>query len=148
TLLFGEELEACDGFAPDEVFVHDLVDVGLGDVAVPDALGIDHHAAAVLAVVQAPRLVGANLLVQPARPQRLLELLQQVRRTLAGAVAPRAVGGPLVETDEQVLLERRRHHSSSRILRNACGSERSASSTASAWPRNPAAAESARISVR
>ena len=44
----------------------DLVDVGFGDVAVPDGFGIDDYVGAVLALVEASGLVGADAAFESA----------------------------------------------------------------------------------
>src|SRR5712691_6088357 len=67
--------QALDRLAADEVLLDDLVDVLQGNPAVPDALGVDDHRAAPLAVVQAACLVGADVRAQPARFQCGLECL-------------------------------------------------------------------------
>ena len=50
--------------------LHDLVDVREGDVPVPDSLRVDDDGAAVLAVVEAAGLVGADGGVEAARAGR------------------------------------------------------------------------------
>src|SRR5256712_2797984 len=110
-------------------------------MAVPDGVRVDDHRAAVLAVVEATRLVRADLLVEPAGSQRRLELLQQLRRALARAVTLLGLRRPLVEADEDVLAKRGRHQlsSSSSARRNEAASARLGSSAASARPRTAGA---------
>src|SRR5512144_335812 len=62
--LVGQQ-QAGDDLATDQVLVDDLGDVGLGDLAVPDLLGVDHEGHAALALIEAPRVVGANDLGEP-----------------------------------------------------------------------------------
>ena len=74
----------------------DFVDVGLGDAAVPDVLGIDHDGRALLALIETAGLVGADAPVDAALGERLLEgLLQRFRsgRIAAAARRGRARGG-------------------------------------------------------
>src|SRR4051812_38998559 len=54
-------LQALDDASVAQMLLDDLVDVGLVDIGVPDTLGIDHHAGAFLAAVEAARLVDAHL---------------------------------------------------------------------------------------
>src|SRR5262249_35408398 len=68
-LVFLVESQSLDRLAADEVPLDDLVDVGDGDVAVPDAFRVDDHRAAERAVVEAAGLVGADLAVEAARPE-------------------------------------------------------------------------------
>src|SRR5260370_629493 len=151
---FLEELQSRYRLAADQVPFDVLVHVGFGDVDVPDALGIDDNAAASRAVVEAAGLVGADLLVEPARAQRFLELLQDPRRSLARAVALGIVGVALVEADEEVLLERRRHQASSSASAPArrpgpdAPRARARNREGSAPPRPASAAASASSSAR
>src|SRR5438552_18809209 len=94
------------------MLLDDLVHVLLGDAAVPDALRVDDDGTPQRAVVQAARLVGADFAVQPARPQRVLELFQQRGTALRTAVPLGIPRLALVEADEDVLLEGRRHQDS------------------------------------
>src|SRR2546425_2404679 len=133
-----------------QVLLHDLLHVRLGDVAVRDGVRVDDHRAAVLAVVEAARLVRADLLIEPAGSQRRLELLQQLRRALARAVTLLGLRRPLVEADEDVFAKRRRHQlsSSPSARRNEVASARLGSSAASARPRTAGANDSASTRMR
>src|SRR6266478_6744548 len=119
-------------------------------MAVPDGVRIDDHRAAVLAVVEATRLVCADLLIEPSGSQRRLELLQQLRRALARAVTLLRLRRPLVEADEDVLAKRGRHQlsSSPSARRNEVASARLGSSAASARPRTAGANDSASTRMR
>ena len=46
--------------ASEDVGVDDFVDVGFGDVSVPDGVGIDDDVGAVLALIKASGLVGTD----------------------------------------------------------------------------------------
>src|SRR5437868_13004887 len=133
-----------------QVLLHDLLHVRLGDVAVPDGVRVDDHRAAVLAVVEATRLVRADLLIEPAGPQRRLELLQQLRRPLARAVTLLGLRRPLVEADEDVLAKRRRHQlsSSASARRNVVASARPGSSAASTRPRTRSEEQTSKLQSR
>src|SRR5207244_3159624 len=134
--------------AADEMLLDDLVHVLLGDAAVPHALRVDHNGAPQRTVVQAPRLVGADFAVQPARPQRVLELLEQRRASFRSAVPLGMSRLALVEADEDVLLEGRRHQGSpvASAARKAAASWMDSSRNASARP--PGGGESASTRVR
>src|SRR2546428_12273011 len=126
--------------ASNQMLLDDLPHVRLGDVAVPDGVRVADHRAAVLAVVEATRLVRADLLIEPAGSQRRLELLQQLRRALARAVTFLGLQRPLVEADEDVFAKRRRHQlsSSPSARRNEVASARLPARPASAPPRTAA----------
>jgi len=65
--------QTLDGFAADDVRVDDFVDVGFGDVAIPDSIGINNQVRAVLALIEAAGLVGADFALEAALRQFLLE---------------------------------------------------------------------------
>src|SRR3989475_12173899 len=136
--------------ASNQILIVDLLHGRPGDVAVPDGVRVDDHRAAVLAVVEATRLVRADLLIEPAGSQRRLELLQQLRRALARAVTLLGLRRPLVEADEDVLAKRRRHQlsSSPSARRNEVASARLGSSAASARPRTAGVNDSASTRMR
>jgi hypothetical protein len=67
------QAKALDRPSVDEVFLNDLVDVLQLNKAVPDGFGIDDNGGTVLALVQAPSLVGTNLVLQPGLLQCVLE---------------------------------------------------------------------------
>src|SRR2546427_8757657 len=136
--------------ASNQMLLDDSLHVRLGDVAVADGFRVDDHRAAVLAVVEATRLVRADLLIEPAGSQRRLELLQQLRRALARAVTFLGLRRPLVEADEDVFAKRRRHQlsSSPSARRNEVASARLGSSAASARPRTAGGEGSPRTQQR
>src|SRR2546429_562504 len=67
------QAEALDGLAAEDVRVDNLVDVGFGDMSVPDCIRIDHKVGAVFALIEAPGLVRAHSALQSALGQLLLE---------------------------------------------------------------------------
>ena len=71
-----------------QMAIDNLVDIGGGDPAVPDAVRIDHHRRAVLALVETARLVGADAAVQAVFGQRLLEGLLQALVCRPGRTIP------------------------------------------------------------
>ena len=92
-------------FPANDVRVDYLVDVGFGDVAVPDSLRIDDHCWTVLALVETARLVGAHSAFQPKLRQLLLEEFLQSSlggRITASSGMPR---GTLVSADKNMLFK-------------------------------------------
>ena len=69
---FGQH-EALYRFAPDDVGVDDFVDVGFGDVSVPDGIGIDDDVWTVLALIEAAGLIGTHFAFEAAHGQFLFE---------------------------------------------------------------------------
>jgi hypothetical protein len=94
--------QALHELAADDVLLDDLLDVGLGDVAVPDLLGVDDHRHAVLALVEAARVVGAHDLAEATLAERHLEGVADLHAALALAAAARRVGRALVDADEDM----------------------------------------------
>lgn len=83
----------------------DLVDVFEVDGAVPDGFGIDHDDWAVLALVEAGGLVGADLVFQAGVLQGFLQGGFELFAVLAAAAWARGVFVALVVADEEVVLE-------------------------------------------
>jgi hypothetical protein len=65
--------ETLDRFAADDVRLDNLIDIGFSDMPVPDSFGIDHQVWAVLALIEASRLVRANFAFETTFGQLLLE---------------------------------------------------------------------------
>lgn len=65
--------KALHGAAMDEVLGDDLFDVFKVNEAIPDGLGIDHDDGAVLALVEAAGLVGADEVLEASILDRVLE---------------------------------------------------------------------------
>lgn len=99
--------EPLDRLAAKDVGFDDLVDIGSGDPAVPDGVGIDHDVRAVLALVEAPRLVRADFVLKTQGGKLLLE--GQLQLGLAGRVAAAAgmAFRTLIAANEDVSLELR-----------------------------------------
>jgi N-acyl-D-amino-acid deacylase len=95
-----------DGLAAPEMPVADLLEVREGDARVPDVVGLHGHRDTPAAVLQAARAVHDDPLVEPARLDHSLQLLEQrfgsFRR--AGAFGARRVAK--VEAHENVSLRR------------------------------------------
>ena len=62
-----------DRFPANNVRFDDLVNVGFGDIAVPDGFWINHNIRPVLALIEAARLVGPYSAFEPAFGQFLFE---------------------------------------------------------------------------
>jgi hypothetical protein len=97
--------QALDWFAANDVRVDDLFYVGLGDVSVPDGVGIDDEVRAVLALIETARLVGPHFALEAALRELLLEYFLQF--CLAGGIAAASgiLGRPLVAAYENVFFE-------------------------------------------
>src|SRR6185436_13353849 len=98
--------EPFDDAAVLEMFLDDLVDVGLVDVGVPDRFRVDDDAGAFLAAVEAARLVDADLafageteLLHP-----FLGVVAHRRRALAVAAGPVRARVTLIAAKENVLV--------------------------------------------
>lgn len=89
----------------DDMRVDDLVNIGFGDVAVPDGLGIYHDVWSVLALIEAAGLIGADSALQATLGEFLLEKFLQAG--LGGGIAASAgmARRALVSAYEDVVLE-------------------------------------------
>ena len=89
----------------EKVFVDNLIDIGRIDIAIPDALWVDHHDRAFVTSIKASRTINSNL----AGPVFLqgLDSIFCVRLQVARTTV-RATGGPiftLVNAEKNVFLE-------------------------------------------
>ncbi len=99
------QLESFYWFATDDVRIDDFVHVVFGHMSIPDGVRVDDNIRAVLALVEAAGLVGADFAFQAAFSQLLFEELLQAG--LGGGIAapawvPRRA---LITTDKDVLIE-------------------------------------------
>ena len=101
---FGEP-ETLDGATVEDVLGDDLVYVVEIDEAVPDGLGVDDDRRAVLALVEAAGLVGANGVFETGIFESFLEGVFEL--FAAAGTATRTGGGvvALVGADEDVVVE-------------------------------------------
>ncbi len=67
------EAQPLDRYAVEDVRLYDLFHIGLGDVPIPDCVGIDHDIRPVLALVEASSLIGAYFAFQSMLGEFLLE---------------------------------------------------------------------------
>ena len=99
--------QAADDLTVDNMAFHNLRHVGLRLHAVPDALGVDHHAGPLRAMVQTAGFVRTNDILQIQALGFRLEPSVQSFRSQFRTTAPRIVRAALVDTDENMALERR-----------------------------------------
>jgi hypothetical protein len=99
------QAESFDWLTCDDVGVDDLVDVGFGNVSVPDGVGVDDDVRAVLALIEASGLVGADAAFQSTLGEFLLEKF--LEPGFGGGIATSAgmACGALVSADEDVFFE-------------------------------------------
>ena len=97
--------ESLDRLPVNDVRFDDLVDIGVGDVSIPDGLGVDHNRRPVLALIEAAGLVRADSSLQSALGELLLECSLQVGFSGGIAASPRIARWTLVPADEDVLFE-------------------------------------------
>lgn len=112
------EAQPLHGTAMDEVLVDDFFYIFQMNEAVPDSFGIDHHRRAMLALIETPRLVGPNQMLETRVLNcifeggfELLASVRQATRAGRGFVA-------LICTDKDVMLEFR--HSGFLFLVSFC----------------------------
>ena len=74
---FGE-LKPLHGLSPDYVRLDDFIHIGFCDVPIPDRVRIDYDVWSMLALIEAARLIGANLAFQAALGKLLFEHLLQL----------------------------------------------------------------------
>jgi hypothetical protein len=70
---FVGETKAFDWLAADDVRIDDFVDIGFGDEAIPDGLRVDDEIRAVLALIKASGLIGADAAFESTLGKFLLE---------------------------------------------------------------------------
>ena len=99
--------QAGDDFAIEDMPFHDFRDVGVRFDAVPDAFGIDDDAGPLRAMVQTAGFVRADDVFQVQTLGFSLEAGVKAFRTQFRAAAPGIVRAALVDTDEDMALERR-----------------------------------------
>ena len=81
----GDQTEALDRLAVDQMLLNDGRGIFSLDVSVPDGFRIDNDYRTVFALVEAPRLVDADSAPQPRCARELLELSEQFAFTVVGA---------------------------------------------------------------
>ena len=99
--------QAGHDLAVDDMPFHDFRDVGVRFDAVPHAFGIDDDAGPLRTMIQAAGLVRPHDVLQVQALGFRLEAGVQGLRAQFRAAAPRILRGALVDTDEDMALERR-----------------------------------------
>jgi len=99
------QAEALDRLAAEDVGLDNLVDVGLGDVAVPDCVRVDDDVRAVLALIEAARMIGADFAFEAALGEFLLEEFLQIGFRGGIAASTRMARRALVAADENMFFE-------------------------------------------
>jgi hypothetical protein len=102
--------------APDEVRLHNLIQVFLADPAVPHRFRIDHHVRPVLTLVKTPALVRAYSSFQPAFRQLCLQCLLKLRLSCGIATPARAGSVAHIRTYEDVSFKLRHGFQSTQLL--------------------------------
>ena len=97
------DAEALDGAAVHQVLFHDLSCVFRLDAAIPDRLRVDDDGGAVLALVEAERLVDAHA-GEAGSLGELLELGEYFALSIGGAGGAGSSLGANVMTDKDVML--------------------------------------------
>jgi hypothetical protein len=113
--LLARNAKALNGATFDEMRAYDFWHIGGLHLPVPDVLGVNDHRGAVLADVEASRLLGTNLALESRFGELGFEEIHQLQPTSIFAAAARMAGGALVGADEDVGLEfssERKRHSS------------------------------------
>jgi hypothetical protein len=97
--------QSLHGPAADDVRVHNFIDIGCGDAAVPHGIRVNHDRRTVLALVQAPGFVGANPAFDAALRQLDLEGPLKFAFAFGIAAAARVACGPLVGANEDMMAK-------------------------------------------
>ena len=100
-----KQSETCDGLAANNVRIDDFGYILQLDVSIPDAFGVDDDIRAVLALIEASRLVGSDSGVEPPSGQLLLETELKIGQPIGIAAAPRVFGRPPISADENMMFE-------------------------------------------
>jgi hypothetical protein len=99
------QAEALDGATVEEMFGDDLLDVFDVDEAVPDGFGIDDDYGAVLALVEAAGLVGADGVFEAGFFDGVLEGGLELFAMLGTAAGAGGVFVAVIVADEEVMFE-------------------------------------------
>ena len=108
--------EAFHQFALDHVPFHNFRDVGFIPHPIPDAFRINDDAGAVFAMIQTTRLVGADDAFEPKSLDFLFEEGVKFHGPVIGAAPSGVALGPLINANENMMLESTHHCVSWQIL--------------------------------
>ena len=98
--------QAGHDLALDHVSFHDLRHIGFRFHGIPDPFRINHHTGPQSTVVETAGFVGPDDVLQVEPLGFLLEARMQGLRSQLRAASPWVVRRPLVDTDENMALER------------------------------------------
>jgi len=99
------QAKALDRLAADNVRLHNLLDIGFGDVPVPDGVGVDDEVGAMLTLIETAGLIGTHFSLESALGEFLFEELLQFGLCQRIAASPRMTRRTLVSADEDVFVE-------------------------------------------
>ena len=97
--------QAFHQFSLDHVSFHNFRDVGFIADPIPDALRINDDAGTIFAMIQAPGLVGTDDAFEAKALNFLLEECVKLRGTVIGTAPSRVTLGPLINANEDMMLE-------------------------------------------
>ena len=97
--------QAFDQFTLDHVSFHNFRDVGFAPDPIPDALRINDDAGTVFAMIQTPGLIGPDDALEPEPLDFLFEERVQFRGPVIGTAPSRVALGPLINANENMMLE-------------------------------------------
>ena len=108
-----------DQFTLDHVSFHNFSDVGFAPDPIPDAFRINHDAGTIFAMIQTPCLVGTDGALETEALNFLLEERVQFRGPVIGTAPFRVPLGPLIDANENMMLESAHACVSSRLRAEA-----------------------------
>jgi hypothetical protein len=106
---FGWKDQAMHGFPAQDVRGYDLIEVILGNMAIPHRIGIDDHRWPVLALVEASGLVCTNGAADAVFGEPFLQFLLELAMTGRITASSRMVFVALVGANKNVLGKIRHH---------------------------------------
>jgi len=104
---FVGDAEPLDRPSGDQMFRDDFRGIGGLHAAIPDCAWINHNNRAMLALVQAARLVDANLSRQPGFLGQFLQADMQIAGSVGGAGGPGRIRWPGIVANKNVAFEGR-----------------------------------------
>ena len=99
------QTQALEGPAFDDMRLDDFCNVGLGNVAIPDRIGIDDDVRSVLALIETPGLVSAHSPFQTSFGKLLFEKFLQPRFGFGIAASSGMTDRTLVSANKNVPFE-------------------------------------------
>jgi hypothetical protein len=93
------------------VRLDDLIDIGFGDMSIPDGVRIHDDIRPVLALIEAAGLVGPDSPFKPSQRQLLFECFLQLRLCYRIAASSRMARGTLVPADKYMFFKLRHRDS-------------------------------------